>query len=132
MELAMAKPMTLILCVAAFATGLDAKETANREAWTWPFEKPVRRVPPSVVASDWVRNPVGEPTVDPENKLLWRFRRRRLEAEAIRDSILLVSERLSLLRYGPGVFPPLPEGLDDLGKPVRPYSVRDDSRHGNR
>ena len=58
MELAMAKPMTLILCVAAFATGLDANETANREPWTWPFEKPVRHVSPSVVASDWARNPI--------------------------------------------------------------------------
>ena len=65
----------------------------------------------------------GPPTEDPENKLLWSFRRRRLEAEAIRDSILMVSGRLSLLRYGPSVFPPLPEGLDDLRNPVRSYSA---------
>jgi hypothetical protein len=60
---------------------------------------------------------------DPENKLLWRFRRRRLEAEAIRDSLLAVSGRVSFVRYGPSVFPPLPEGLDDLRKPVRQYSA---------
>ena len=60
---------------------------------------------------------------DPENILLWRFRRRRLEAESIRDSLLAVSGRLSFLRYGPSVFPPLPEGLDDLRKPVRQYSA---------
>ncbi len=33
-------------------------------------------------------------TVDPDNRLLWRFPRQRLEAEAIRDSILFVSGTL--------------------------------------
>ena len=69
----------------------------------------------------------SEPTniphsIDPENKLLWRFPRRRLDAEVIRDSLLAVSGRLSLLRYGPSVFPSLPEGFDDLSKPKRRYS----------
>jgi Protein of unknown function (DUF1553)/Protein of unknown function (DUF1549)/Planctomycete cytochrome C len=32
--------------------------------------------------------------VDPENRLLWRFHRRRLDLEAIRDTLLLVSGRL--------------------------------------
>jgi mono/diheme cytochrome c family protein len=32
--------------------------------------------------------------VDPENRLLWRMSRRRLEAEAIRDSLVFVSGRL--------------------------------------
>ncbi len=39
---------------------------------------------------------------DAENRLLWRFPLRRLEAEAIRDSLLAVSGRLDLKMYGRG------------------------------
>ena len=56
--------------------------------------------------------------VDPDNRLLWCFNRRRLEAEAIRDSILFVSGRLNLEREGPSVFPPLPQDVADLGDSV--------------
>jgi mono/diheme cytochrome c family protein len=40
--------------------------------------------------------------VDPENTLLWRQNLRRLEAEAIRDSMLAVSGTLDRTMYGPG------------------------------
>ena len=39
--------------------------------------------------------------VDPENKLLWRANRRRLDVESLRDSLLYVSGRLSEERGGP-------------------------------
>jgi hypothetical protein len=39
---------------------------------------------------------------DADNRLLWRFPTRRLEAEAIRDSMLAVSGRLNPKRYGRG------------------------------
>jgi hypothetical protein len=48
---------------------------------------------------------------DAENRLLWRFNRKRLEGEAIRDSMLAASNRLSPRSGGPGVMPPLPEEL---------------------
>ncbi len=54
--------------------------------------------------------------VDPENRLFWRFHRRRLEAEAIRDSILAVSGRLNAEIGGPSVFPPLPNDLADFAR----------------
>jgi hypothetical protein len=48
--------------------------------------------------------------LDPDNKLLWRYGRHRMEAEAIRDSMLMVSGMLNPKMGGPGVFPPVPEG----------------------
>jgi hypothetical protein len=40
--------------------------------------------------------------VDPDNKLLWRHNRQRLEAEAIRDSMLAISGLLDDRMFGPG------------------------------
>lgn len=52
-------------------------------------------------------------TQDPENLLIWRQNRRRLEGEIIRDKILAVSGALNAERGGPGVFIPLPEAMRD-------------------
>jgi hypothetical protein len=49
--------------------------------------------------------------LDPLNRLLWRFRPQRLEAESIRDSALLVSGLLRPSIGGPSVFPALPAGM---------------------
>ena len=48
---------------------------------------------------------------DPENRLLAVFPRRRLDAEEIRDSLLLASGKLDATLGGPSVFPPVPQGL---------------------
>ena len=55
---------------------------------------------------------------DPENRLFWRFPYKRLEAEAIRDSILAVSGRLNPKMFGPSVFPPVqPQALEGSSDP---------------
>ncbi|MFT4638728.1 MAG: hypothetical protein ACI8T1_002051 [Verrucomicrobiales bacterium] len=40
--------------------------------------------------------------IDGGNQFLWRMSRRKLEAEALRDSVLLVSGKLDTTMYGPG------------------------------
>lgn len=49
--------------------------------------------------------------VDPENKLLAVYPSRRLDAEEIRDSLLVASGKLNDRIGGLSVFPPLPRGL---------------------
>jgi hypothetical protein len=51
---------------------------------------------------------------DPDNELLSRFRRTRLDGEAIRDALLAVSGHLSSTMGGPPVFPELPSELTKL------------------
>jgi len=59
---------------------------------------------------DDASNPTGVPSsqrnptsLDPENRLLWRMRLRRLEAEVVRDSILALSGKLDTTAGGPPV-----------------------------
>jgi hypothetical protein len=69
---------------------------------------------------------------DPENRLLWRMPYRRLEVEAIRDSILAVSGRLNARMGGPSVLPAVPkealEGHSDPDKIWRPSDETEASR----
>jgi hypothetical protein len=63
-----------------------------------------------------IRNPQS---LDPENRLLWRFPRQRLEGEAVRDAMLACAGSLNLKSFGPPVVPPLSKqeltGLFDAG-----------------
>jgi hypothetical protein len=54
---------------------------------------------------------------DPENVLLHRMNLQRLEGEAIRDAILLISGRLDRTLYGPSVMPHLTPFMEGRGRP---------------
>jgi hypothetical protein len=61
------------------------------------------------------RSDVAAVKADPENRLLWRANRRRLEGEALRDALLTVGGQLNGKAGGPGVFPELPPELGARG-----------------
>jgi hypothetical protein len=50
-------------------------------------------------------------SLDPRNRLLSRYPRRRLDAEQVRDQALALSGLLSRKIGGPSVYPPQPDGL---------------------
>ncbi len=68
-----------------------------------------------ILRSSAYRQAAGDPSspahqrglaVDPTNELYWRFERRRLSAEELRDSLLSVSGQLDLRPGGPHPIPP--------------------------
>src|SRR5262249_48240535 len=67
-------------------------------------------------------------TIDPDDRLLWAFRRQRLDSEVIRDSSLAVSGALNSKTGGPSVYPELPQGM---AAPRGGWKVSD-SDDGNR
>ena len=74
--------------------------------------------------------------IDGDCRLLWRFPSRRLEAEAIRDSMLSVSGRLNLKMGGPGFnffqtrgglsgFPPVEKfGPEEMRRMIYAHHIR--------
>jgi hypothetical protein len=57
---------------------------------------------------------------DPDNKLLWRQNRKRLDGEALRDAMLSVGGQLNPKLGGPSVFPELPAELREVHKNWKP------------
>jgi hypothetical protein len=75
----------------------------------------------------------GAEAIDPDNDLLWRQNRRRLDGEAIRDTLLAVAGTLNLKMGGPCVFPELPTELKKLSSkgaiwPVSPTEAERNRR----
>ena len=95
----------------------------------WSFKKLHRLIMTSGTyqqSSDY-REAAAKP--DPENKLLWRYPRQRLEGEVIRDSALAVAGMLNAKMGGPSIFPELPSGMP---APRGGWKVNDDASERNR
>ena len=82
--------------------------------WRW---KPIHRM---ILLSNTYRQASRSPMEeaaqqkDPENKLLWKFSRRRLEAEELRDAMLAISGKLNVKAGGPSVIVPVDQELVNL------------------
>jgi Protein of unknown function (DUF1549)/Protein of unknown function (DUF1553)/Planctomycete cytochrome C len=83
----------------------------------WSIKKTIRAL---VLTSAYriSSHPTEADQADPQNLLLHRMRLRRLEGEAIRDSMLSVSGRLDLKMYGPSVPVHLTPFLTGRGRPT--------------
>ena len=63
---------------------------------------------------------------DSENRLLWRMNPQRLEAEAIRDSILVASGKLNRTMFGPGIYPRIdPDVVNTGSRPRWPLDAKE-------
>jgi hypothetical protein len=82
----------------------------------WSLKKLVRTI---VLTQAYGRSSANDAALleaDPENRLLWRMNRRRLEAETLRDAMLTVSGTLDP-RVGGEVLPFYVKGNMNLGQP---------------
>ncbi len=67
-------------------------------------------------------------TKDNDNRLLWRMNPRRLEAEALRDSLLVISNKLNPQMYGPGIYPRIdPDIINTGSRPRWPLDAKDNN-----
>jgi hypothetical protein len=90
-----------------------------RQGWKW---KPMHRlIVTSTAYRQTSRRRAELDPIDPENRLLARMSVRRLEAEAIRDSILVMSGKFNPKLFGP----PVPVTLDEVGQVVVGVDTRD-------
>ncbi len=70
---------------------------------------------------------------DPKDALLGRWRQRRLEAEAVRDSMLAVSGRLNLQERGPSMYPTLARAvLEGQSRPGDGWGKSDERQQARR
>ncbi|MBN8247375.1 MAG: DUF1553 domain-containing protein [Verrucomicrobia bacterium] len=85
----------------------------QRQEWRL---KPMHRllVLSDAYARDSDAEGAAEQSLDPENRSLWRMNRRRMEAEALRDSALAVAGSLNRRSGGPGVRAPLEPEVREL------------------
>lgn len=89
----------------------------------WSLKQLHRRVVLSTTYQQSSRWVPGQADRDPRNIWLGRQSRLRLDAEVIRDALLVVSEKFEPRIGGPPVFPPQPEGLGSFTQNDRPWKT---------
>ena len=95
---------------------LDFLATHFSDQHNWSLKSFIRFL---VTSETWLQSSVPSEAAkakDPDNRLLGRMNVRRLEAEAIRDSVLTASGRLNDELYGLPIFPPLPGDIAETVK----------------
>ncbi|MCB9940469.1 MAG: DUF1553 domain-containing protein [Planctomycetaceae bacterium] len=70
--------------------------------------------------------------IDPDNRRLWRFSRRRLAADEIRDTMLAIAGTINLKAGGPSVIAPVDQELIDLLYKPSQWEVTPDEREHHR
>jgi hypothetical protein len=89
-------PELLDHLAARFVTPVGETTPAGHPGFGWSIRKLIREL---VMTEAYVRSTADSSDhrdIDPENRLLWKAHRRRLSAEAVRDSLLQISGRLDL------------------------------------
>ena len=81
----------------------------------WSFKKLHRIIVTSQTYKQSSKSNINSDTKDPENILLWRGPRLRLDAEEVRDAALRSAGLLSKKMLGPSVFPPQPASVTTEG-----------------
>ena len=96
-------------------SGASAKADLGPGTWDlglgWSIKKLHRLILLSTTYKQSSQPSAAALAADPDNRLFSRMPRRRLDAEAIRDTVLFASGQLNEKMGGPPVFPPIPEAL---------------------
>jgi hypothetical protein len=100
-------PELLDWLAADFMSGSGTQRAWSRKAF-------IRRIVISATYRQASKHRAELRDVDPQNLLLARQNRMRVEGEIVRDISLDVSELLSRRIGGPSVYPPLPPGIAEL------------------
>ncbi len=87
----------------------------------WSLKSMIREVVTSATYRQSSRRRPELDRVDPENRMIGRQTRLRMEAEIIRDSALTASGVLSRRIGGPSVHPPQPEGVFEFTQDIKPW-----------
>lgn len=87
----------------------------------WNTKRLIREIVTSATYRQSSDAPRSAFEADPENRFLARGARFRLDAEVIRDQILMVSGQLNPTMYGQSVKPPQPPGLWEMVSMASPF-----------